>query len=45
MQHATQFHQIRECPSCKDFWRHTGRKAVGLVDYGEDHTCPTCRPS
>ncbi|MDR5656022.1 hypothetical protein RH831_02360 [Halodesulfurarchaeum sp. HSR-GB] len=45
MQHTTEFHQIRECPNCNSYWRRTGRHAVGLVDYKQDDTCPTCQAS
>ena len=45
MQHNTVFTQIRECPSCHDYYRHSGRRRVGMVDYEEDHTCPSCKAS
>ncbi|MFB6110556.1 MAG: hypothetical protein ABEJ60_06755 [Halodesulfurarchaeum sp.] len=45
MQPNTQFTQVRECPSCNTYYRHSGRRAVGRVEYEESHTCPNCHAS
>lgn len=45
MQSTAQFHQIRECPNCHSYWRHSGRKTVGFVETHEEETCPNCRAS
>ena len=45
MQPTTEFHQIRECPTCNSYWRQSGRKTVGFAESHEDETCPSCRAS
>ncbi len=46
MERRTAYHQIRECPDCETYWRRTGRKTAGFVDYvDDDSTCPSCQAS
>ena len=45
MEQPTDFHRYHKCPTCETYWKETGRQTVGLVDYGNASTCPTCQGS